>query len=56
MLDNIAMLLGGRVAEEVAIGDITTGASNDIERATKLAKQMVMRFGMSRQTRPADLR
>jgi len=47
MLDNIAMLLGGRVAEEVAMGDITTGASNDIERATKTAKQMVMRFGMS---------
>ena len=47
MLDNIAMLLGGRVAEEVAMGDITTGASNDIERATKTAKQMVMRYGMS---------
>ena len=47
MLDQIAMMLGGRVAEEIAIGDITTGASNDIERATKLAKQMVMRYGMS---------
>ena len=47
MVDQIAMMLGGRVAEELAIGDITTGASNDIDRATKLAKQMVMRFGMS---------
>jgi len=52
MLDNIAMLLGGRVAEEIAIGDITTGASNDIERATKLAKQMVMRYGMSEKLGP----
>lgn len=47
MLDTLAMMLGGRVAEEIAIGDVTTGASNDIERATKLAKQMVMRYGMS---------
>ena len=47
MTDQIAMMLGGRVAEEIAIGDITTGASNDIERATKIAKQMVTRFGMS---------
>ncbi len=47
MLDNLAMFLGGRVAEEIAIGDITTGASNDIERATKMAKSMVMRYGMS---------
>jgi cell division protease FtsH len=47
MLDNLAMFLGGRVAEEIAIGDITTGASNDIERATKMAKAMVMRYGMS---------
>ncbi len=52
MLDQIAMMLGGRVAEEIAIGDITTGASNDIERATKLAKQMVMRYGMSEKLGP----
>ncbi|MBI5230557.1 MAG: ATP-dependent zinc metalloprotease FtsH [Coriobacteriales bacterium] len=52
MLDNLAMFLGGRVAEEMAIGDITTGASNDIERATKTAKQMVMRFGMSEKLGP----
>lgn len=47
MLDEIAVLLSGRAAEEIAIGDVTTGASNDIERASKVAKQMVTRFGMS---------
>ena len=52
MTDNLAMMLGGRVAEETAIGDITTGASNDIERATKMAKQMVTRFGMSEKLGP----
>ncbi len=52
MTDQIAMMLGGRVAEEVAVGDITTGASNDIERATKLAKSMVTRFGMSEKLGP----
>ncbi len=52
LLDDLAMFLGGRVAEEIAIGDITTGAGNDIERATKLAKQMVTRFGMSEKLGP----
>jgi cell division protease FtsH len=47
MLEEMAMLLGGRVAEEIAVGEIYTGASNDIERATKVARQMVTRFGMS---------
>jgi cell division protease FtsH len=47
MVDDLAMFLGGRVAEEMATGDIFTGATSDIERATKLAKQMVTRFGMS---------
>ena len=47
MLDDIAVLLAGRASEEMAIGDITTGASNDIERASKLARDMVTRFGMS---------
>ncbi len=47
MLSDLASLLGGRVAEELAIGDVTTGAGNDIERATKLARQMITRFGMS---------
>ena len=47
MLDQIAVLLGGRTAEELFCGDITTGASNDLERATKIARQMVTRLGMS---------
>lgn len=47
MLDDLAMFLGGRVAEEISCGDVTTGASNDLERATKLARQMVTRFGMT---------
>ena len=55
MLDEIAMLLGGRVAEEIAIGDITTGASNDIERATKLCRQMITRYGMSEKLGPMTL-
>jgi len=55
MVDNLAMFLGGRVAEEVSIGDITTGASNDIERATKLARQMVTRYGMSDKLGPMTL-
>ena len=55
MLDEIAMMLGGRVAEELAIGDITTGASNDIERATKLARQMITRYGMSDKLGPMTL-
>ena len=55
MLDEIAMMLGGRVAEAIAIGDITTGASNDIERATKLARQMVTQYGMSDKLGPMTL-
>ncbi len=55
MLDDIAMMLGGRVAEAIAMGDITTGASNDIERATKLARQMVTQFGMSEKLGPMTL-
>lgn len=47
MLDQIAVLLGGRTAEELFCDDITTGASNDLERATKLAREMVTRYGMS---------
>ena len=47
MLDQIAVLLGGRTAEELFCEDITTGASNDLERATKLAREMVTRYGMS---------
>jgi cell division protease FtsH len=45
--DQMAGLLGGRVAEETVFGDITTGASNDLERVTELARKMVKRYGMS---------
>ncbi len=52
MLDDIVVLLGGRVAEKVVIGDISTGASNDIERATEIARGMVTRYGMSDELGP----
>ena len=45
--NKIATFTGGRAAEEVAFGEITTGASNDIEQATKLARAMITRYGMS---------
>ena len=45
--DKIATFTGGRAAEEVAFGQVTTGASNDIEQATKLARAMITRYGMS---------
>ena len=47
MLQDIMTLLGGRVAEEIIFGDVTTGASNDIKRATATARSMVMKYGMS---------
>ena len=47
LLDNITMLLGGRAAEEIVIKDVSTGASNDIQRASKLARKMVTEWGMS---------
>jgi cell division protease FtsH len=47
LLDEIAILLGGRLAEEITRGDITTGAGNDLERATELARRMVCEWGMS---------
>jgi cell division protease FtsH len=50
--DAMAMTLGGRAAEEIIFGEITTGASNDIEKVTATAKQMVMRFGMSSKLGP----
>src|SRR5205809_2817834 len=54
-IDELAMLLGGRVAEELVFGDITTGAQNDLERATKIARKMVTEFGMSDQLGPLTL-
>ncbi len=50
--DTMAMTLGGRAAEETIFGEITTGASNDLEKVTATAKQMVMRFGMSEKLGP----
>jgi cell division protease FtsH len=50
--DTMAMTLGGRAAEEIIFGEITTGASNDLEKVTATAKQMVMRFGMSEKLGP----
>jgi cell division protease FtsH len=51
-LARIAMMLGGRIAEEVAFGDVTTGASDDIKRATRLARAMVCEYGMSTKLGP----
>lgn len=48
LLNKLATLTGGRAAEELIFGSITTGASNDIEQATKLARAMITRYGMSR--------
>ncbi|HEY2714668.1 MAG TPA: ATP-dependent zinc metalloprotease FtsH [Solirubrobacterales bacterium] len=52
LTDTMAMTLGGRAAEEIVFGEITTGASNDLEKVTESAKQMVMRFGMSEKLGP----
>ncbi len=52
MIDRITMMLGGRVAEAIAFNEITTGASNDLERATGLARRMVTEFGMSEKLGP----
>jgi len=50
--DRIAVLLGGRVAEEIIYGEVSTGAHNDLERATEMARLMVMQYGMSEQLGP----
>jgi cell division protease FtsH len=52
LMNNLAILFGGRVAEELVIGEMTTGAGNDIERATALARKMVCEWGMSEQMGP----
>lgn len=54
MLDELVVLLGGRVAEALTLGDISTGASNDIERASKIAREMVTRYGMSETIGPVN--
>ena len=48
MIDEMITLLGGRAAEDLMLGDISTGASNDIDRVTKIAHSMVARYGMSK--------
>jgi cell division protease FtsH len=53
--DTLAMTLGGRAAEEIQFGEITTGAANDLEKATDTAKQMIMRWGMSAKLGPRTL-
>ncbi|MDD3921321.1 MAG: cell division protein FtsH, partial [Eubacteriales bacterium] len=55
LLDNIAMMLGGRVAEELTLGDISTGAYNDLQRATDTARKMVVEYGMSDAVGPVFL-
>ncbi len=54
MLEEIVVLLGGRVAEALIIGDISTGASNDIERATQLVVSMITKYGMSTKLGPVN--
>ncbi len=55
MLDELVSLLGGRVAEALTMGDISTGASNDIERATALARDMITKYGMNDKLGPMSL-
>ena len=54
MEDELVVLLGGRVAEALIMGDISTGASNDIERASSMARKMVTKYGMSEKLGPID--
>ncbi|MDD3538853.1 MAG: ATP-dependent zinc metalloprotease FtsH, partial [Atribacterota bacterium] len=55
LMERLTVLLGGRVAEELIFKDVTTGAQNDLERATKIARQMVTEFGMSESLGPITL-
>src|SRR6185312_11831246 len=52
LLDKITGLLGGRVAEEITFGEVSTGAHNDFQRATSIARKMVMEYGMSEKLGP----
>ena len=54
MISNIKHLLGGRVAEELKLDDISTGASNDLERATNIARQMITKYGFSEKLGPVS--
>ena len=54
-MERLSVLLAGRVAEEITFEDVTTGAQNDLERATKIARQMVTEFGMSDTIGPMTL-
>ncbi len=56
LLDRLAVLFGGRVAEELALGTISTGAGNDIERATEIARKMVAEWGMSEKIGPLSVK
>src|SRR5690606_2105758 len=53
-MDRIAVLLGGRAAEEIIFGEISTGAGNDLERVSDLARRMVVEYGMSRELGPIN--
>jgi cell division protease FtsH len=55
LMNQLAMTLGGRAAEEIVFNEVTTGAANDLEKVTSTAKQMVMRFGMSEKLGPRVL-
>lgn len=55
LMDRLAVLLGGRVAEDLIFKDVTTGAQNDLERATKIARQMITEYGMSETIGPITL-
>ncbi|MBE0466494.1 MAG: ATP-dependent zinc metalloprotease FtsH [Candidatus Desulforudis sp.] len=55
LLDQITMLLGGRVAEDLVLKEISTGAQNDLERATEIARKMIMEYGMSDELGPLTL-
>ncbi len=56
LLNQLAVLLGGRAAEEIALGEISTGAQNDLQRATDIARSMVTEWGMSERARRGQLR
>ncbi len=51
-LDKVAMSLGGRAAEQIVFGEISTGASDDLEKSTKMVRQMIMEYGMSEELGP----